>query len=583
MGLVWEVDKPLFIGYLVCVAIPAIAPFINAYIYAQIINFIIQAVNEQSQDYHQLYVLIAWRLLSLLIQEIAYTAQRKYNKLLWTKLPMHLYQKVLFSISNLDVAHFEDSDFKNKLERVRDSFNWRPINMFNDICYSMQGILQVVIASVSLIFLNWVFAILILLAAIPTLVYQTKAARTAWTIWEDDSPTRKRFWYLSDLLQNSRSVKELKLFKLSRGFLSDLKKTQLSFVSKNEAALQKEYSNGILANIINIVVYGVIELSIIFSALSKRISIGDITYFTTVLVNFQSGLNGLFTSVSNIYDRSQYVGEMFDVLATKPKIVSPANPIKLKNDTVPRIEFRNVSFAYPASTKKVLDNFSLIIEPGQKIAFVGENGAGKTTIVKLLGRFYDVDSGEILIDGSNIKQLSLEQWYDKLGVLFQDFLQYEYSLQDNIHFGRIQAPNALGGIVEAAKQSGADAVAKGLPKGYNQMLGKTFQDGIDLSVGQWQKIALARGFYRNASVLILDEPTASIDAKAESEIFEKVEKLSKKRTVLIISHRFSTVRHADRIYVLDKGRIKEQGSHDELMKTNGIYASLFDLQASAYK
>jgi ATP-binding cassette subfamily B protein len=583
LGLVWEVDRHLLIGYMIAVLLPAILPFLNAYIYAQIINFVVRHISGQSQSYSVFYTLISLRLVALLIQDVAFTAQRRYDKQLWTRLPMHLYQKVLASITSLDVEYFENSDFKDKLERVRDSFNWRPLNMFSDISYSFQGIIQVVIAAVSLIYLNWLFAILILLSAIPTLIYQTKAAKAGWTIWEADTSARKRFWYLSDLLQNGQSVKELKLFQLSKSFLDDLKETQLNFVKENEVALKKEYYRGIFANIVNIVAYIIIEICIIFGALAKKISLGSLTYFTTVLINYQTGINNLFRSVSNIYDKSQYVSEMFDVLETKPRIVFPPNPVSLKPKSVPRIEFKNVTFAYPGTNKKVLDNFSLVIEAGRKIAFVGENGAGKTTIVKLLARFYDVDRGEILIDGVNIKQLDLNNWYDHLGVLFQDFLKYEYSLRDNIHFGRIKAENEMTEIMQAAKQAGAHEVATGLPNRYEQMLGKTFQNGIDLSIGQWQKVALARGFYRNAAVLVLDEPTASIDAKAESEIFKQVEALSSNKTVLIISHRFSTVRNADKIYVLDKGKIKEQGSHKELMSENGIYAELFNLQAKAYK
>jgi ATP-binding cassette subfamily B protein len=200
-----------------------------------------------------------------------------------------------------------------------------------------------------------------------------------------------------------------------------------------------------------------------------------------------------------------------------------------------------------------------------------------------LSRFYDVSEGEILINGVNLKELDLPTWYQTLGVLFQDFIKYEYPLKDNIHFGKIFEPEDIGKITKAAKLSGASDVASQLPEGYNQMLGRTFEGGIDLSAGQWQKVALARGFLRDAPVLILDEPTASIDARAEAEIFDRVEKLSKDKTIIIISHRFSTVRNADKIYVIDKGKVKEEGTHEKLMEQNGIYATLFKLQAKRYK
>ncbi len=290
----------------------------------------------------------------------------------------------------------------------------------------------------------------------------------------------------------------------------------------------------------------------------------------------------MFRNLSFIFDQSQYVQEMFAVVDTDTKVPVPTKPIKLGAGKPPRIEFREVSFTYPGSSQKVLDKFSLTVEPGQKVAFVGENGAGKTTLVKLLGRFYDIDEGEILIDGVNIKQLDLPSWYETLGVLFQDFIKYEYPLKDNIRFGNAKLAQDMAAIVEAAKQAGADSVADQLPDKYNQVLGRTFEGGIDISTGQWQKVALARGFYRDARVLILDEPTAAIDARAESEIFERVERLAENKTVLIISHRFSTVRNADKIYVIESGKIIEGGSHEELIQLKGTYATLFNLQAKGY-
>ena len=242
-----------------------------------------------------------------------------------------------------------------------------------------------------------------------------------------------------------------------------------------------------------------------------------------------------------------------------------------------------MDFTYPGVKTKILRNFSLTINPGEKVAFVGENGAGKSTIIKLLARFYDVTAGEILINNKNIKELEIETWYKNLGVIFQDFIMYEDSAKENIRYGKIYEEMGLEKITEAAKASGAHPFIEKLDKGYEQMLGRMFKGGTDLSVGQWQKIALARGFLRDAPILVLDEPTASIDARAESEIFNKVEKLSKDKTVIIISHRFSTVRNADKIYVIDDGKIVESGSHTELMKINGQYATLFNLQAKGYK
>ncbi len=249
----------------------------------------------------------------------------------------------------------------------------------------------------------------------------------------------------------------------------------------------------------------------------------------------------------------------------------------------PRIEFKNVSFAYPDTKGQVLRDFSLEINHGEKIAFVGENGAGKSTIIKLLARFYDVDSGVILINGKNIKDLNLESWYRYIGVLFQEFNKYEYSVNENIYFGKVHEKYNEQEITRAATLAGAHPMIQKLDKGYQQMLGRMFEGGIELSGGQWQKVALARAFLRNAPILVLDEPTSALDARAETEVFGRVEKLAKDKTVIIISHRFSTVRNADKIYVIDNGKIIESGNHLSLMKLNGQYAALFNLQAKGYR
>ncbi len=582
--LVWEFDKKFTIIYVTSVLLPGFLPFLNALIYAEIINQIVKHISSVSSNYNQIYILVAVRFITLIVQNIANTVQNKYSRLAWGLLPRFMSEKVLESVSKLDLEYFEDSKFNDKLERVRDSFSWRPINMFNSIIFSLQNIIEILIAALSLMYLNWLFAVLILISAIPTLLYQMRTANIAWAIWEHDTPERKRYYYLSQLIQSADSVKELKLFKLTKKFLSDIKKAQESFIKKNEKALNKSLKYGLFATIFSTLAYIIIELSIIIRTLHKSLSLGGLTYFTQALVNYQGGINSLFSNLTVVYDFSQYIAEIFEVIETKPKIVSPKNPIMLlDNQKAPEIEFKNVSFCYPGTKKKVFDNLSIKIESGKKIAFVGENGAGKTTLVKLLSRFYDIDDGAILIDGIDLRKLDLEQWHSKIGVLFQDFLKYEYTLEENIHFGKIEKTKILNDIIDAAKKSGADKVANKFEDKYSQQLGKIFDNGTDLSIGQWQKVALARGFYRDSDLLILDEPTAAIDAKAESEIFEKVKKISLDRTVLIISHRFSTVRNADKIYVLDNGKIKEQGSHHELMKNKGIYAELFNLQAEAYR
>ena len=326
---------------------------------------------------------------------------------------------------------------------------------------------------------------------------------------------------------------------------------------------------------------------IFWYALNKIISIGDFSLYSSQVVSFGSSVSRIANTFGGIYRNTLELEDYYELLDSK-KALDYTKSIKyinnLKNSEKSfSVEFKNITFSYPESDKKVFDNFNLKINPGEKIAMVGINGAGKSTLIKLLLRFYDPQSGEVLINNINIKEIDLDQYYLQVGVLFQQFKKYEMTVKDNVWMGNVEEINNDAEIKDALEESSAMEFVKDYPNKLGQMLGKIFKDGIEPSGGQWQKIALARAFFRNAELLILDEPTSSIDAKAESEIFEKVELLSKDKTVIIISHRFSTVRNADRIVVIDNGKILEQGSHEELISLRGKYAELFELQAKGYR
>lgn len=579
----WSMDKKLFLSNLFIAIVPAFMPFANAYIYKLIIDIIVGSLTHPIINLRFLYILLALRLITFIIQEVLFSLQSYIDLLLWTKVPVELYRLVLLRLSDLNLQYFEDSNFKDMLQRVKESYTWRPLNMISAIFYTIQSLASLSIAVIIISTFNLFLGLLIILIALPVFLNQTKYAKTIWGLWAQNSPYRKKFWYISDLIQNGDSVKEMKIFQTAKTFISELDILQKKFVSGNIAVGKKRLSTTIIFDVLGVIIYFAIEVFIILSTVARRISIGSLTYFTFVVGTFQGAVNGLFRNMSEVYNQTLYIEDIFKVMDAKSNIQSPKNPVKVNIHKAPTIEFRNVYFAYPESKRNVLENFSLVIKPGEKIAFVGENGAGKTTIVKLLARFYDVDKGEILINGVNIKNLDLISWYKTLGVIFQDFIKYEYTLRDNIYFGKTFEKENKDEIIKAAKSSGADKVAASLEKGYEQVLGKTFEGGADISVGEWQKVALGRAFFRNAPVMILDEPTASIDAKSENEIFEKVESLAKDKTVIIISHRFSTVRSADEIVVIKKGKIVEKGTHDQLINIKGLYSKLFNIQARRYQ
>ncbi len=586
LKIFWGFDKPIFLGNLFFITLPSTVEFLNAYIYKLIIDLVINSINGLPTKISSLYWLLIARVGTFIIQDLFYSLQKHFNNLLWTKFPLHLYQKYLGFITNLDLEYFENSDFKNKLEKVRNSYAWKPQNLINSAFYTFEGVTQVAIAIVAIAYLNWILLIPIIIAATLGLIIQTKTSEVAWGIWSDLSPHRKKYWYLSGLIEggySGESIKEIKIFRLANRFLQELKDIYTKFDTENTNQSIRQFKVNIAHGFINNIVYICIELYVILSAIAKKITIGDASYYTAVTSRFQSGVNGLFRNITNLYDNSLYVKDMFEILDTPKILLHSPNPKKLITNETPKIEFKNVFFKYPQAKNYTLKNFNLIINPGEKIALVGENGAGKSTIIKLLARFYDVTSGEILINNKNIKHIEINTWHKTLGILFQDYIKYQHTLEDNIYFGKVYVPKSKQKIIDASKKSGADGVANVLPNKYQQMLGKTFEGGVELSNGQWQKVALGRAYLRNAPILILDEPTASIDAKAEYEIFKKVDTLSKNKTVIIISHRFSTVRNADKIFVLKKGSIEESGSHQQLLENNGIYAQLFRLQAKGYQ
>jgi ABC-type multidrug transport system fused ATPase/permease subunit len=583
LKLVISVDIRTFSAIAISTLIPAIIPFIDIYIYKLIIDFVINALSSTQIDYSILYWLIGARVGTYFIQNISYKAQEYFENQFWTKMPIYMNQLIFSKISSLDMQYFENSEFKNLLEKVRDSYNHRPQNLVSNILYSVQSIVRVVISLVAIATLNPLMIFIITPVAVAEFINQTRFKKYAWNIWGWNTEHRKQYWYLTDLLQNPLTIKEVKIFSLSKKFLQDIKGVNEKFFTENSKLAKKSLKSNSIFDFFSTIVFVGFELYVVFLALSRRITVGDISFYTGVVSNFQNGLSGLFRNINGVYDHGLYVQSIFELLDTNPIIVEDAHAKRFSVITAPVIEFKNVSFSYPGSKKKILNSFNLIIESGEKVAFVGENGAGKSTIIKLLTRFYDVDKGEILLNGVNIKNILFRDLYKTLGVLFQDYNKYHYSIKDNIIFGDIEKSPDKDVLEDAAKSAGAKNIIENLPNKWDQMLGNTFERGEELSGGQWQKVALSRAFFRNAPILVLDEPTAAIDAKSESEIFSRVENLAKDKTVIIISHRFSTVRNADKIYVLENGKIKEAGNHDELLKLEGQYATLFKIQAKGYK
>jgi ATP-binding cassette, subfamily B, bacterial len=584
LKLIWQTDKWMLIAHLISVLIPAVVPFITAYIFKLIIDLVAASLSSSKPlDINNFLTLFAVLITSGYIQRLAFSFQSYADKVSHIKMPIQINQVVLNKIASLDMQYFENDEFHDLLQKVKENYSWRPQRLTGLILFLFQSLLQVSIALYAILKLNPFLAVLVLVVAIPDLVNQVLFSKFAWNVWDHKTPQRRHFGYAQSLLQEKESIKELKIFSVKDIFLKRIYDLQINFFNDNKKLADKQLKVNTIFNLMDSLVnFGVVGY-VILQAASRKITLGDISFYQQVLSSFNGGVTGLFRNLAAVFEHTQYMKSIFDVLELEPLVKEIDKPVKVDFKTAPTIEFKDVSFRYPGTKRYVFRNFSLVINPGEKVAFVGENGAGKTTLIKLLARFYDVDEGEILIDGKNIKSLDLESWYRSIGVLFQDFIKYEYSVKDNIFFGKAWEKENLEAIIDAAKYAGAHEMIKKFENEYEQMLGKRFEGGVDISGGQWQKIALARAFFRSSPVLVLDEPTSAIDAKAEAEIFSQVEKLSKDKTVIIISHRFSTVRNADKIYVVEGGKIKESGNHKELMKLDGQYAELFNLQAKGYQ
>mgnify|MGYP001595244096 CR=1 FL=1 len=415
------------------------------------------------------------------------------------------------------------------------------------------------------------------------MITEIKYGRQVWGIHAGRAETRRKYWELQSHFNILPSLIELKLFQNIPHFFSAIKELFHNFQMEEKKNEKKKLLSQLLVLCFSQLVIAFAIAYFTLRVVKGSLPIGTLTFILASVGDLRQSLSGLFSNLGRQYQDSLFVADIFKLLNLKPSIEKPKKEIVLDSNKTPEIIFENVTFSYPGTKTAVLKNFSLKITPGEKIALVGINGAGKTTFVKLLCRFYDPDQGRIIIGGHDLRELDLESWYAQLGAIFQDYARYHFIVKEAIAMGRTGAASSLEKVKEAAQSSEADIFIEEWEKKYEQMLGKEFTEGVEPSIGQWQKLALARTFYRAPSVLVLDEPTSSIDAIAEAKIFERLENLPKDKTVILISHRFSTVRQADKIGVIEEGGLKELGTHDDLLKLSGTYARLFDLQAKGYK
>ena len=397
------------------------------------------------------------------------------------------------------------------------------------------------------------------------------------------TPMRRQMDYLRQLGGSKEAAKELKLFNLSDYLTQRFTALSHTIYEQNVALNRRRlFWGGVLAIVGQLGYYGAYGYSI-YRTIQGQYTVGDLTLITMAIMQAMANIQLAFSTASGVADQALFLTDLIAFFEMKPRVESKVNGIPTPRPIVRGFEFRNVSFAYPGSTRRVLSNFNFTLRPGESVALIGENGQGKTTVVKLITRLYDPTEGEILLDGVDLREYDLDDLHGEIGVIFQDFMRYEMTARENIAVGRIEVPHADEEIEYAADKSLAAGVIAKLQGGYDQMLGRRFEGGVDLSGGEWQKLALARAYLRDAQLLILDEPTAALDARSEFEVFERFAELTEGKMALLISHRFSTVRMANRIVVLEGGRLVEEGNHTQLMALGARYAAMFEMQASSYR
>jgi ATP-binding cassette subfamily B protein len=484
--------------------------------------------------------------------------------------------------ATLDLEDFEDAEFQDQLERARRQTSGR-MTLMSQLFSQAQDLVTVAsLAAGLIVFAPWLIVLLVV-ALVPAFLGEAHFNAKSYSLDFGRTPERRELDYLRQTAASVETAKEVKIFGLN-GFLIDrYRRLAASFYDANRRLALRRAGWGGLFTTIGTIGYYFAYAYIAWRTLTGEFSVGDLTFLAGSFRRLRTLLESLLSGFSSVAGQALYLDDLFTFFEVRPEIHSPADPLPFPRPIREGFVFEDVGFIYPGAERWAVRHLSFTLKAGEVVALVGENGAGKTTLVKLLTRLYDPDEGRILLDGRDLRDYGLDELRGSMGVIFQDFVRYNLPAGDNIAVGRVEARDDRERITRAAHRSQADEVIAHLPGGYDQMIGKRFKNGVELSGGEWQKIAIARAYMREAEVLILDEPTAALDARAEYEVFRRFKELSAGKTAVLISHRFSSVRMADRILVLADGKVEAQGTHEELLAQQGRYAELFELQAAGYR
>lgn len=490
--------------------------------------------------------------------------------------------KIMQHAAILDLDQFEDSEFYDKLERARQQTVGRTI-LLSQVLSQVQDLITMGFLAAGLIVFNPWLLLLLLIAVIPAFISESYFNDKDYTLTRSQTPERRELDYIRFIGASDETAKEVKIFDLSAFLIERFRYLSNKFFNANKPLIIKRSLWGTVFAILGSLGYYGAYIFIITKTIAGNLSIGSLTFLAGSFRQLRSLLEGVLSRFTAVSQGSIYLKDFFNFFEIQPKIKLSVNGRPFPNPIMQGFTFKNVGFRYTNSDRWANRHLNFTLKAGEKLALVGENGAGKTTLVKLVARLYDPTEGAIFLDGHDLREYDLAELRKQVGVIFQDYMRYQMTVSQNIAVGNINEKENRGLIIHAARQSLADILVEKLPGKYDQALGKRFNQGVELSGGEWQKIALARAYMKDAKLLILDEPTSALDARAEYEVFQRFSELTKGKTAVLISHRFSTVRMADRILVLEKGELLEEGNHEELLKKNGRYSELFNLQAMGYQ
>lgn len=576
-------NRILIISEWVISALYDLSPLLFSIIWAYLIDTAIEGIQNDNLKLEQMIIPFALYAILETVKSIFSRLRDYLQNRIFDRLETKVHTEVIGKYASLDVQSLEDPEVNRLFQIIRGPYEWRIRELLATIGKLLSAILLILSSSAILFGISPMIFFIVIVSSIPSLILNMKFSSIGWGIWREDADKQRKFNLNREFLLNRDNLIEASVNNIAPHLVSVIKSILDNYHKKRKPLLRNRAVYMFLADLVRVAGSVLSVYILIQSALSNTISVGELILGASIFLSFSTSLGALLYEITETHSAGLFITDFLKFMNLKPKVKQGNIKIE-KYEEPPLIEFKNVSFKYPNTERLILDNVSLEIQPGMKVALVGENGAGKTTLIKLLVKFYDITSGQILINGDDLSDIESESWERNIGLLTQHFNTYKaFSVEDNIKFGDINKESTNDEIFGAAEKARVTSFVRKYPNKFKQLLSAQFDDGVDPSWGQWQRIGIARTLFRNPPIIILDEPTSAIDAQAEFEIFQNINKQTEGKTVIYVSHRYSTVRNADVIFVLKDSKIIESGNHQELLEEDGEYAKNFKLQASGYK